>query len=270
MTASGPPVSSPPCGRDQLPWIRAGLRAGIDGLARRLLGEPVRGGRSVRTLKFGTRSGSLHVEVGGGRRGVWFDHAEGVGGDALALIQHVNGGSFTDAVAFAASWLGIGIGRPTPEPDPARVEALEREREHKQAGAAAQEAQDAARRVNRARWLWSRREPLTDSPGAVYLASRGIAEPAGGWPGCVAFLPASSVAFTDKGQDGREVWRAVPCAGAVMVAATGADGVIHGVQRVYVDRDGRNIRDAAGRKIKLTNGVLSGNGAVVRLRARGG
>ena len=50
--------------------------------------------------------------------------------------------------------------------------------------------------------------------------------------------------------------------------STNEAGDVCGVQRIYVGQDGRNIRDWSGRKVKLTNGVLSGNGAVVRLRVR--
>src|SRR5690348_10986132 len=95
--------SNRPDDDDPLPEIRAGLRAGIDSLARNLLGEPVRGLPNTRTLNFGSRSGSLHVEVRGPKQGLWYDHAESVGGDALALIQHVNGGGFGDAIAWAAN-----------------------------------------------------------------------------------------------------------------------------------------------------------------------
>src|SRR5579872_2288225 len=84
MTGSGD--SNRPRDHDHLPEIRAGLRTAIDGVARRLLGDPVRSGRNPRTLSFGTRSGSLHVEVRGPKQGLWYDHAESVGGDALALI----------------------------------------------------------------------------------------------------------------------------------------------------------------------------------------
>ena len=135
---------------DHLPEIRDGLRAGISALAVHLLGDPVRGGRTTKTLKFGTRSGSLHVEISGPKQGLWFDHAENLGGDALALIQHINGGSFPDAVSWAANWLGIDIGRPVPKPAPDHAAAQRRERERKRAEAAAQEAQDAAERVSRA------------------------------------------------------------------------------------------------------------------------
>ena len=253
---------------DHLPEIRDGLRAGISALAVHLLGDPVRGGRTTKTLKFGTRSGSLHVEISGPKQGLWFDHAENLGGDALALIQHINGGSFPDAVSWAANWLGIDIGRPVPKPAPDHAAAQQRERERKRAEAAAQEAQDAAERVSRARRLWSRRKSLAGSLGSVYLASRGITEPAGGWPDAVGFLPASSVTFPDKNQEGREVWRNVPCGGAFILAATDESGEVQAVQRIYVDHAGRNIRDWNGGKIKITNGDMSGTGAVVRLRAR--
>ena len=253
---------------DHLPEIRAGLFAGIDSLARLLLGQPVRGGSTARMLKFGTRSGSLHVEVNGPKQGLWHDHAESVGGDALALIQHVNGGTFPDAIGWAADWLGIDIGRPRPKHDAARAAEMAAERERKRFEAAARDAQDAAKRIATARWLWSLRKPLSGTVGAKYLAGRSIAEPAGGWPDCVAFLTVNDVTFEDKDSEGKDVWRTVVCAGAVIVAATDADGLIHGVQRIYVDHGGRNIRDSSGRKVKITNGVMRGNGATVRLPRR--
>ena len=253
---------------DRLPEIRTGLRAGIDGLARHLLGQPVRGGRSARTLIFGTRSGSLHVVVSGPKQGLWYDHADGTGGDGLDLIQHVNGGTFADAVAWAADWLGIDIGKAAPRPDPARAAEQAAERNRNRAEAAAQEARDAAQRVNVARWWWSKRKPLTGTLGAGYLVGRGIEDPARGWPDSVAFLPASHVTFEDKDGDNQTVWRTLPCAGAVIVAATDADGEVYATQRIYLNHNGRNIRDSAGRKIKITNGVLRGNSAVVRLPRR--
>ena len=268
MIPFGVPALGQPPERDHLPEIRAGLRAGIDALARHLLGEPVRGSRRAKTLNFGTRSGSLHVEVSGPKQGLWYDHAENVGGDALDLIQRINGGTFSDTVAWAANWLGIDIGRPAPKPDPARQAELERERERSRAQRAAEQAQDEARRVYTAQWLWSLRKPLTGTQGARYLASRGITEPAEGWPDCVAFLPTADVTFDDRNADGRDVRRTVPCAGALIVAATNSNGLVHGVQRIYVDHDGKNIRDTSGKKVKITNGVLSGNGAVVRLPRR--
>ena len=263
-----PATGKKPPERDHLPEIRAGLRAGIDGLARLLLGEPVRGGRNARTLKFGSRSGSLHVQISGSKQGLWYDHALCVGGDALALIQHVNGGTFADAVAWAAGWLSIDIGKAVPKSDPIRAAEQAADRQRKRSEAAAQEAKDAARRVSLARWLWSKRTPLKDTVGAQYLAGRGIAHPPGGWPECVAFVPAQRVTFKDQDGDRQVVWRTVPCAGAVIFAATSTDGEVYGTQRVYLDHDAQNIRDSTGRKVKITNGVLRGNGAVVRLPRR--
>lgn len=263
-----PATGKKPPERDHLPEIRAGLRAGIDGLARLLLGEPVRGGRNARTLKFGSRSGSLHVQISGSKQGLWYDHALCVGGDALALIQHVNGGTFADAVAWAAGWLSIDIGKAVPKSDPIRAAEQAADRQRKRSEAAAQEAKDAARRVSLARWLWSKRTPLKDTVGAQYLAGRGIAHPPGGWPECVAFVPAQRVTFKDQDGDRQVVWRTVPCAGAVIFAATSTDGEVYGTQRVYLDHAAQNIRDSTGRKVKITNGVLRGNGAVVRLPRR--
>ncbi len=201
-------------------------------------------------------------------RGYGTDHTLCVGGDALALIRHVNGGTFADAVAWAAGWLGIDVGKRVPQSDPARATQQAADRQRKRAEAAAQEAKDAAQRVNMARRCWSSRKPLAGTVGAQYLADRGIAHPVGGWPECVAFVPAQRVTFKDQDGDRQVVWRTVPCAGAVIFAATGTDGEVYGTQRIYLDHDARNIRDSTGKKIKITNGVLRGNDAVVRLPRR--
>lgn len=149
-----------------------------------------------------------------------------------------------------------------------RAAEVERERERRRAEAAAQKAQDEARRVRTARWLWSNKKPLAGTLGARYLARRGITEPNEGWPDCLAFLPAADVTFEDRTTEGQDVWRTIPCGGALIVAATDADGLIQGVQRIFVDVEGRNIRDSRDGKVKITNGVLLGNGAVVRLPRR--
>ncbi len=75
--------------------------AEIEAVARRLYGEPNRGHSNRRQLRFGA-NGSLAVEIGGDKRGTWYDHENQVGGGTLALIQHklglVNG--------EALDWLG--------------------------------------------------------------------------------------------------------------------------------------------------------------------
>jgi hypothetical protein len=86
----------------------------------------------------------------------------------------------------------------------------------------------------------------------------------------VAFVPARRVTFEDQNAKGQGVRRTVPCAGAVIFVATSIDGEVYGTQRIYIDHNAQNIRDSTGKKVKITNGVLRGNGAVIRLPRRVG
>jgi hypothetical protein len=56
----------------------------IEAVARRLLGEPNKRMSTRRQLRFGSH-GALTVEIGGTKRGCWFDHSEGTGGGVLCI-----------------------------------------------------------------------------------------------------------------------------------------------------------------------------------------
>lgn len=58
----------------------------IEPVARRILGEPNKQLSSKNQLRFGTH-GSVAVEIGGEKRGTWFDHEANEGGGVLDLIQ---------------------------------------------------------------------------------------------------------------------------------------------------------------------------------------
>ena len=77
-------------------------------VARRLFGEPrMRDGGDI--WRYGSNE-SLEVHVGGPRRGTWYDHKAGAGGDTLDLVKHV----LRRDEANAIRWLrdqGL-IGRP--------------------------------------------------------------------------------------------------------------------------------------------------------------
>ncbi len=72
-------------------------------LAPHLLGQPIRDLRNRRQLRFGSKNGSLWVNVDPAHKeyGKWYDFQEGRGGDALSLIQRVKGLNFVDALAWA-------------------------------------------------------------------------------------------------------------------------------------------------------------------------
>jgi hypothetical protein len=50
----------------------------------------------------------------GRKRGIWCDHEAGAGGDALDLVRHLRGCSMSEAIEWAAAWLGMVPGAPLP------------------------------------------------------------------------------------------------------------------------------------------------------------
>ncbi len=143
----------------------AGLLAErMEELARELAGEPTDRGRDEWRFR---RKGSLAICVAGPKRGSWFDHEAGEGGDALALLAHLHGVAMRAAFHWALDWLGLpGASMPRPA-SPVRQQASP--------GPRTNSAPDT---LDLARALWREAQP----PGEVvtaYLASRGLCpEPA--------------------------------------------------------------------------------------------
>ena len=148
-----------------LPAIRAALIDRTEQVATALLGEPNRRLSTKRELRFG-RKGSVAIVVEGAKRGQWFDHAENVGGDLLALITTVRGCSFRDAMVFAADFVGLNVflrtlGRAAREvPRLTHVEVQKRNQRF---------ALD----------LWEQASGVAGTPVMPYLASRRLELPEG-------------------------------------------------------------------------------------------
>src|SRR5947207_9094355 len=92
--------------------IAAALAARAAEAAVALLGEPNRQLSGKRELRFG-RKGSLAVVTLGTKAGWWYDHENGVGGDLVNLIEHVQGVSFREAVIYAEGIIGSVPVRPS-------------------------------------------------------------------------------------------------------------------------------------------------------------
>lgn len=90
---------------DDLSDLRARLREIAEDVGLALFGEPSQ--RSRNEWRWGNR-GSLVLTLQGPKRGLWFDHEAGQGGDLLAAIHRSRGGSFRDAIAFARALVGDG------------------------------------------------------------------------------------------------------------------------------------------------------------------
>jgi putative DNA primase/helicase len=92
--------------------IAGQLNARIDEVAKRLLGEPNRDLSTRVQLRFG-RNGSVAVELGGSKRGQWYDHENKLGGGALDLVSRCTGLSGRAAAEWAATELGIAAEQPS-------------------------------------------------------------------------------------------------------------------------------------------------------------
>lgn len=219
---------------NDLDEIRAGLSASVEGLCAEFFGKPA--SRTGGDWRYGSH-GSLSVVVRGPRRGSWYDHEAGEGGDLLALIRRERGGDFPSTLEWARGFLGIGGREHVAEPP--RPKSGER--------AEATGAEDAAK-IERARRLWADGMPIGGTVGEQYLAkTRYISRPPAGWPCSLRFHP------------GRR---------ALMVAATTADGTVQAVQLVHLTAEAQKRPQEEGRPTKQSFGPQAG--AVVRLPGTGG
>lgn len=140
--------------------ISNALAAQIEALAESLLGKPTQ--RAGHELRY-RRKGSMSVAVRGDKRGRFFDHERGEGGDALELVRQVNGGTVSDAMRWARNWLGL---------DPSSRPAAPITQETPDLSAT-----DDAERIERALAVWSETVPLFGTAAEAYLRHRRIAPP---------------------------------------------------------------------------------------------
>lgn len=86
-----------------------------EGIATALLGEP--SSRTRRELRWGNH-GSFSLALAGGKRGWWYDHEAGEGGDMLHLVAREHGVRLGDAIRIAERDY---LGGTTPAPAPRRA-----------------------------------------------------------------------------------------------------------------------------------------------------
>jgi hypothetical protein len=145
-----------------MPAVAAMLAERMADLSRELVGaEPTACAGTERRFR---RKGSLAVEVSGPKRGHWYDHEAGQGGDALGLVAHLRCTSMHDAWQWALGWLSIPGGNEHPSPRPRPV-------------APPQAPREAFPTLDLARRLWREGKPAAGSLVERYLASRGLTLP---------------------------------------------------------------------------------------------
>lgn len=78
----------------------------VERVAEHILGSPNPKLSNKSELRYGNK-GSLVVSIAVSSKGLWMSHEEGVGGNLLQLIQHENLCSFSEALDYAAGYLGL-------------------------------------------------------------------------------------------------------------------------------------------------------------------
>ena len=138
--------------------LAAALADRANAIAEAILGEP--SFRHPNEYRWGKR-GSLSVRVSGKRRGFWYDHERGEGGDLVALIARERGVDRNSAYQIAKNeFLGI------------ETRALRRPGGYR---SDKHEDDDGRLRVARALRLWSEGIDIVGTPAETYLLKhRGI------------------------------------------------------------------------------------------------
>lgn len=151
------------------------------------------GGRQVRKewIAESTREGglgdSLSVHLQGSKRGKWYHHATGLGGDPLGLINYAKFGNMDmkRAYAWARDFLGGKI--------PVETDKERELRSQRKAAALRKEKREERERAGRARYYWHHlaKPVVKGDPAWHYLNNRleGRLEQLGHLPGCIRFMP---------------------------------------------------------------------------------
>lgn len=165
------------------------------------------------------------------RKGIWHCRGAGRGGDAIALVEYLDGADFLAACETLTR-------RPPPKGEGTRAtaEALAAREEERRARAAEREAEaDRYREEERRKVfsIWRASFPLAGTPAEAYLARRGLPDPCSR---ALRFKP--DLAFChgqEEGPDGRKYARVLHRGPAMVAAITGPDGRFRGVHMTWID-----------------------------------
>ncbi|GJD51103.1 hypothetical protein OPKNFCMD_3854 [Methylobacterium crusticola] len=173
------------------------------------------------------------------RKSIWSCRQGGgtpIGGDVIALVQHVEGCDFRTACTILTGRRPPGV-EPETEAERAERRAVRAAREvASRAKAAAAERESARFREaerERLRDLWRAAGPVADSPAEAYLARRGLAPPHGADLRCALAHP-----FFASGAHGAAVLHRGPALlAAIRGPGTGPEGRFAGLHATWIDLD---------------------------------
>ena len=229
--------------------VRFALQDRAEDLFREAWGEPVRaGGKDWRARSSSARS----MEMQGAKRGQWFDHKAGQSGDIFDFyavefcgLSRAND-DFPRVLREAAAYCGLADG---PGPD---IDAMRARKAAQEAEGAKQAAIEAKSKAALVKALQARAKPLTGSPAAAYLASRGIHALPEGW----SYLPpVQGLGVKDAHRPALVAW------------AVDAVGQVTGGQRVLILENGSKAPEDPR---KPSFGFIGGSAARIPAQTEGG
>lgn len=221
-------------------WIGRAKRVRIDDALRRLGGKPQfdnKGGPCpapgcVRSFPSRHSGPSDRFSINR-RKDVFFCRASGQGGGSIALVMHVQGAPFVEAVEFLTGEKPPEtVQRETETERAARLAKLEAEwqaaAEH--AARLAQENEGYREAERRKAWgMWKQAVPIDGTATEQYRILRGLAS----LPATIAVRHLDDTPFWDKPpKDGGQIVHRGP---AMALAITGPDGHFMGLHRTWID-----------------------------------
>lgn len=164
-------------------------------------------------------------------KNVWLCRKSGKGGDAIALVQYLDGADFLGAVEIIT-------GRPPPsgesgqKSDPALVARRKREAEEAAALREKEQVDYRDREILRAHDIWRAAQPIGGSTAERYLRFRGVQAPKGAKLRCHSELPYWHCLGSERG---RQDWKVIHTGPALVAAITGPDGRFQGAHCTWID-----------------------------------
>jgi putative DNA primase/helicase len=141
---------------------REELRGMAEQIVRSHKGEPNRRLSNSRELRWGSK-GSFKLVIADDKRGQWFDHENGCGGDIIEFIRQQRGCSIGEAIDEALTYLGPAASWSSSMAPKTSQQAKPEE--------------DNAARIDQALRIWSEVQPARGTLAEQYLVGRGIQVP---------------------------------------------------------------------------------------------
>ncbi len=165
-------------------------------------------------------------------KNVWLCRKSGVGGDAIALVQYLDGADFLGAVEVVAGRPDPGGGSSGQKTDPALIEKRRSEQAARDAAAAATQVDFRDREIARAHDIWMAAGPIAGSMAERYLRFRGVQPPPGARLRCHKSLPYWHCLGSERG---RQDWRIIHQGPALVAAIQSGGGRFQGAHCTWID-----------------------------------